>query len=1021
MVQSSDRNDSKENRETGSMPAEQILDSIIEHIESTNEPENDSQQLPSGQHQNRANVPVCELQEESADPGTNADFKNIEKRAAELASKLGGTGLSYSAGVKKYLEQDVQPTTPSKSERKPVAALATAVIHQDDLDVDSKRFGLSELDEPGRDATGPNADDVNQQQNNVNKWDAELQDNKSMDEPKPGAPELADIEPGPQATSTRLPGEPLDASEERVAEVIDQPNNINETTSFAEHAQELQDIETNIEALSASMTKQVDHPSALEPAAEQVPSIVELAPTRILDSEMEQRVTSLEKHIVTLLDDVALSGQKMGDNVTQIVRTQSQLAVQEAIDASEVFGAMKAELAHAAEQRHLQDVRMSDSLDALHDALKDIGERVKTIETDGAAEPQAAEMSMASGIVASVLGSKRADTNDGQSQPSDKKMRVDDEVADLIAPDIIEELPVWLSDATQDLHVNEQGSPVESADVFASRTKQQDPVSRGPLLEHSQSETEIEDISPELDEPVNPEQHLKGSAPDNTASTDHKPGEGATVHEQQGVEQADQQGLGEAREELVQKPAIDKEFLRSARAAARAANERTNVVNSTNDAAGPGPNSVKKIGNFIAAAKQKDRGVESEPIVENIKNVPKNSLFTDKVQGPNSLLVFTSLILFGTSALLLYGMSRDDVDTGTVVKLNASEKLADQLPADPRLEGVLPAKIKSIEHKNAKPGAGGGRSTLQSGSGVALANKDAGSAPKDTPAKEGKTVITRTIVLPAEPSAIEFTAAIGGARGKVETGSLFDQYISFSSPSGSLGTLTKKSVKAVAAKTDQPNTGGTAGLLKSASRGDVLAQYEVARRFGKGIGVEKSAAISVEWYEKSAKAGYAPAIYRLATMYERGNGVAKDYQRAKDLYMSAAEKGNVKAMHNLAVLYTGGNLGRADFTNAITWYAKAAEYGVKDSQFNLAIIYQNGMGGKLDIEGAYKWYSLAARAGDKEAVAMVKDLRKDLSGKLLKKLDENIRTWKPRTPDESANVVSQYRKASLQDSQRTKS
>jgi TPR repeat protein len=50
---------------------------------------------------------------------------------------------------------------------------------------------------------------------------------------------------------------------------------------------------------------------------------------------------------------------------------------------------------------------------------------------------------------------------------------------------------------------------------------------------------------------------------------------------------------------------------------------------------------------------------------------------------------------------------------------------------------------------------------------------------------------------------------------------------------------------------------------KSANQGDPNAQYNLARYYTKGIGVEINKEEAFKWYEKSANQGYPYAKYNL--------------------------------------------------------------------------------------------------------------------------------------------------------------
>jgi|GEM_PF-3783711 len=198
---------------------------------------------------------------------------------------------------------------------------------------------------------------------------------------------------------------------------------------------------------------------------------------------------------------------------------------------------------------------------------------------------------------------------------------------------------------------------------------------------------------------------------------------------------------------------------------------------------------------------------------------------------------------------------------------------------------------------------------------------------------------------------------------------------------------------------------GPYSLRLAASRGDVRAEYEVARRFSYGLGVPKDPEQAVKWYMQGASKGFAPSQYRLATYYERGRGIEKNLGRAKVWYQRAAMLGNVKAMHNLAVISTALDKEDTDYKAAIYWFKQAANRNLADSQFNLAILYQNGVGLSKNNLEAYKWFSLAARQGDVDAASRRDLLEKKLKKDELLEASKLLQNWRALTIDSKANDV----------------
>lgn len=198
---------------------------------------------------------------------------------------------------------------------------------------------------------------------------------------------------------------------------------------------------------------------------------------------------------------------------------------------------------------------------------------------------------------------------------------------------------------------------------------------------------------------------------------------------------------------------------------------------------------------------------------------------------------------------------------------------------------------------------------------------------------------------------------------------------------------------------------GPYSLRHAAANGDPAAQYEVARRFRLGQGVEADHKQAVRWFMHAAAQGFAPAQYRLGTYYERGQGVSRNVEHAIIWYRRAAELGNVKAMHNLAVLSTARNQKKPDYATAIKWFREAAKRDLADSQFNLAILYQSGIGVHMNLVEAYKWYSLAARKGDRDAAKRRDSLANKLSKKQLLLAHNKLQGWSALAINDSANSV----------------
>ena len=127
-------------------------------------------------------------------------------------------------------------------------------------------------------------------------------------------------------------------------------------------------------------------------------------------------------------------------------------------------------------------------------------------------------------------------------------------------------------------------------------------------------------------------------------------------------------------------------------------------------------------------------------------------------------------------------------------------------------------------------------------------------------------------------------------------------------------------------------------LLVQAEQGDAEAQYQLARRYKKGKGIEKDLAQAATYYERAAAQGHADAQLNLGVRYYNGEGVERSLQEAA------------------------------------RWFRKAATQGNRSAQFNLGSLYFHGEGVEKNVEKAKKWYLKAAAQGHPEAIKALENL-----------------------------------------------
>jgi localization factor PodJL len=194
-------------------------------------------------------------------------------------------------------------------------------------------------------------------------------------------------------------------------------------------------------------------------------------------------------------------------------------------------------------------------------------------------------------------------------------------------------------------------------------------------------------------------------------------------------------------------------------------------------------------------------------------------------------------------------------------------------------------------------------------------------------------------------------------------------------------------------------------LREAARRGDPSAFIELGMRYSEGRGAVRDPKLAALWLERAAEFGSAPAQYRLGTLYREGRGVERNPKIALRHFTAAAEAGNARAMHNTAVLLAEGVNGAPDYAGASEWFKKSAEFGIRDSQYNLAILYARGLGAGQDLMASYAWFAAAAANGDEDAVKKRDEVGSRLSPERLQQARAAAAQWKAKVPEMASNEI----------------
>ncbi|MBM3833696.1 MAG: hypothetical protein FJ403_10570 [Verrucomicrobia bacterium] len=156
-------------------------------------------------------------------------------------------------------------------------------------------------------------------------------------------------------------------------------------------------------------------------------------------------------------------------------------------------------------------------------------------------------------------------------------------------------------------------------------------------------------------------------------------------------------------------------------------------------------------------------------------------------------------------------------------------------------------------------------------------------------------------------------------------------------------------------------------LTSRAANGEAEAQYQLAKKYQTGEGVNVDQPEAVKWFRKAAEQGHAKAQTNLGASYALGEGVSPDQAETRRWFLKAADQGEVNAQTNLGIIYYAGEGVPKDFAEAYKWFRRAAEQGNVEAQSHLGGLYYSGHGVRQDLAEALKWLRKGAEAGNAPA------------------------------------------------------
>lgn len=180
----------------------------------------------------------------------------------------------------------------------------------------------------------------------------------------------------------------------------------------------------------------------------------------------------------------------------------------------------------------------------------------------------------------------------------------------------------------------------------------------------------------------------------------------------------------------------------------------------------------------------------------------------------------------------------------------------------------------------------------------------------------------------------------------------------------------------------------TIDLKIAANKGSLAALINLAWRYEKGEGVEKSLTGAFEYYKQAADQGSAMAQFMVANCFEKGRGTKRSYKKSFKYYKLAADQGDADAQTRVACFYEDGLGVKKSISQAFYYYHLGAKKGNGIAFLSLGKFYEEGLGTSRSVTQALYYYGLARQKD--VPIAWVLYAKLLLRSKRQKKLEEGI-------------------------------
>jgi localization factor PodJL len=336
---------------------------------------------------------------------------------------------------------------------------------------------------------------------------------------------------------------------------------------------------------------------------------------------------------------------------------------------------------------------------------------------------------------------------------------------------------------------------------------------------------------------------------------------------------------------------------------------------------------------FIAAARRAAQAAAAAPPPDKAGKQPKAAKAAGQAKGPSTITSKIRSLLVGASVVVIvlgtFKMAMTLLDTGAPPAMPATESSGDASsptsPADnsgssapPQTQPSMtsPTPIGRQSFNNATSGNGDSTASVAiPQTSLSAAGDVTGTIPL-SPTSSGTGKLAMISVPPTE----RLPDAIGGPvlRAAVLKGdptAAFEVGVRFAEGKG------------VAANYDE----AAKWLDRAAQAGVVPAIFRLGTFYEKGLSVKKDIDIARRYYMQAAERGNAKAMHNLAVLDADGGGKGADYKSAAQWFRKAADRGIADSEYNLGILYARGIGVDQNLAESFKWFSLAAAQGDADA------------------------------------------------------------------------------------------